>query len=146
MVDKNFFSPLSFVAVFGSGIRHPGSVMGKNQDPGSGINIPDPPHCYPLCHLMPNTSRETLSQKRLRKGISSSPSLFNKCCDHSVLDRKNSVAIRNRILRNPRHCDKPNLDQYQNNNQYRADIICLEIHNIISGSHMLSANYTVQYS
>jgi hypothetical protein len=20
--------------------------MGKNQDPGSGINIPDPPHCY----------------------------------------------------------------------------------------------------
>jgi hypothetical protein len=33
----NFFSPLSFVAVFGSG-------MGKNQDPGSGINIPDPQH------------------------------------------------------------------------------------------------------
>jgi hypothetical protein len=22
----------------------PGSGMGKNQDPGSGINIPDPPH------------------------------------------------------------------------------------------------------
>jgi hypothetical protein len=20
--------------------------MGKNQDPGSGINIPDPPHCW----------------------------------------------------------------------------------------------------
>ncbi len=33
----NFFSPLSFVAVFGSG-------MDKNQDPGSGINIPDPQH------------------------------------------------------------------------------------------------------
>jgi hypothetical protein len=31
------FSPLSFVAVFGSG-------MGKNQDPGAGINIPDPQH------------------------------------------------------------------------------------------------------
>jgi hypothetical protein len=31
-----FFSPLSFVGVLGSG-------MGKNQDPGSGINIPDPP-------------------------------------------------------------------------------------------------------
>jgi hypothetical protein len=30
--------PLSFVPVFGSG-------MGKNQDPGSGINIPDPQHC-----------------------------------------------------------------------------------------------------
>jgi hypothetical protein len=41
----NFFSPLSFVAVFGSGIPDPGSRMGKNQDPGSGINIPDPPHC-----------------------------------------------------------------------------------------------------
>jgi hypothetical protein len=43
--DNNFFSPLSFVAVFGSGIRDPGSGMGKNQDPGSGINIPDPQHC-----------------------------------------------------------------------------------------------------
>ncbi len=31
------FSPLSFVAVFGSG-------MGINQDPGSGINIQDPQH------------------------------------------------------------------------------------------------------
>jgi hypothetical protein len=37
-MTSNFFSPLSFVAVFGSG-------MGKNQDPGSGINIPDPQHC-----------------------------------------------------------------------------------------------------
>jgi hypothetical protein len=35
-------SPLSFVAVFGSGFRDPGWV--KNQDPGSGINIPDPQH------------------------------------------------------------------------------------------------------
>jgi hypothetical protein len=34
-MTKNFFSPLSFVAVFGSG---------KIQDPGSGINIPDPPY------------------------------------------------------------------------------------------------------
>jgi hypothetical protein len=45
----NLFSPLSFVAVFGSGIRDPRSEiwypekkMGKNQYPGSGINIPDP--------------------------------------------------------------------------------------------------------
>ncbi len=31
-----------------SGIRDPGSRMGKNLDPGSGINIPDPQHCrYP---------------------------------------------------------------------------------------------------
>jgi hypothetical protein len=37
MTKKFFLSPLSFVAVFGSG-------MGKNQDPGSGINIPDPQH------------------------------------------------------------------------------------------------------
>ncbi len=43
--QKNFFSPLSFLPVFGSGIRDPGSGMGKNQDPGSVINIPDPQHC-----------------------------------------------------------------------------------------------------
>jgi hypothetical protein len=41
--DNKFFSPLSFVAVFGSGIR-----VAKNQDLGSGINIPDPQHCYKL--------------------------------------------------------------------------------------------------
>jgi hypothetical protein len=35
-LTTNFFSPLSFVAVFGSGIR----------DPGSGINIPNPQHSY----------------------------------------------------------------------------------------------------
>jgi hypothetical protein len=57
-MTNKFFSPLSFVAVFGSGIRDPGSEirdpgsgirdpgsgMGKNQDPGSGIKIPDLPH------------------------------------------------------------------------------------------------------
>ncbi len=50
-MTTNFFVPLSFVAVSGSGIRDPGSGirdpgsgMGKNQDPGSGINIPDPHH------------------------------------------------------------------------------------------------------
>jgi hypothetical protein len=30
----------------GSGIRDPGSGMGKNQDPGSGINIPDTQHWF----------------------------------------------------------------------------------------------------
>jgi hypothetical protein len=30
----------------GSRIRDPGSGMGKNQDPGSGINIPDPQHWF----------------------------------------------------------------------------------------------------
>ncbi len=43
VMTTNFFSPLSFVAVFGSG-------MGKNQDPGSGINIPDPQHWYTGYH------------------------------------------------------------------------------------------------
>ncbi len=42
--DNKFFSPLFYVTVLGSGIRDPGSVMGKNQDTGSRINIPDPPH------------------------------------------------------------------------------------------------------
>jgi hypothetical protein len=53
-MTTNFFSPLSFVAVFGCGIRDPGSGMGKNQDPGSGINIPDPQHWDPGCHLFTN--------------------------------------------------------------------------------------------
>jgi hypothetical protein len=35
-MTTNFFSPLLFLG--------PGSGMGKNQDPGSWINIPDPPH------------------------------------------------------------------------------------------------------
>jgi hypothetical protein len=34
-MTTNFFLPLSFVAVFGSGIRDPGSGMGKNQEPVS---------------------------------------------------------------------------------------------------------------
>jgi hypothetical protein len=46
-MTTNFFSPLSFVVVFGSGIRDPGFRMDKNQDPGFGINIPDPQHCDP---------------------------------------------------------------------------------------------------
>ena len=44
MFDKNFFStPLSSTCFW---IRDPGSGMGKNQDPGSGINIPDPQHWF----------------------------------------------------------------------------------------------------
>ncbi len=39
---KIFFSPLSFLPVFGSGIRDPRSGMGKNQDPGSGIRDKHP--------------------------------------------------------------------------------------------------------
>jgi hypothetical protein len=37
-----FFTPL-FRCCFW--ILDPRSGMGKNQDPGSGINIPDPQHC-----------------------------------------------------------------------------------------------------
>ncbi len=43
-MTTNFFHP-SLSLLFldpGSEIRDPGSVMGKNQDPGSGINIQDP--------------------------------------------------------------------------------------------------------
>jgi hypothetical protein len=42
--DKKKFSPLSFVAVFGSEIRDPGWVKIRIGDRGSGINIPDPQH------------------------------------------------------------------------------------------------------
>jgi hypothetical protein len=41
-MTKKMFSPLSFVAVFASGIRDPGSGMGKNQDPRSGIRDKHP--------------------------------------------------------------------------------------------------------
>ncbi len=39
-----FLDPGSGIRDPGSEIRDPGSGMGKNQDPGSGINIPDPQH------------------------------------------------------------------------------------------------------
>ncbi len=39
-MTTNFFHP-SLLMLF----LDPGSGMGKNQDPGSGINIPDPQHC-----------------------------------------------------------------------------------------------------
>jgi hypothetical protein len=40
MLSKKYFH-LSLLVLF----LDPGSGMGKNQDPGSGINIPDPQHC-----------------------------------------------------------------------------------------------------
>ncbi len=47
-LTKDFFHPSLFYLFLdpGSGIRDPGSGMGKNEDPGSGINIPDPQHWY----------------------------------------------------------------------------------------------------
>jgi hypothetical protein len=41
-MTTNFFFHLSLLLLF----LDPGSGLGKNQDPGSGINIPDPQHCY----------------------------------------------------------------------------------------------------
>ncbi len=43
-MTKKKFSSVIFVAVFGPGIGDPGSGMGNNQDPGSGINILDQQH------------------------------------------------------------------------------------------------------
>jgi hypothetical protein len=49
--DKNFFSPLSFVPVFGSGIRDPGSeirdpgwvkIRIRDKHPGSATQVPVP--------------------------------------------------------------------------------------------------------
>jgi hypothetical protein len=57
-VTTNFFYP-SLLLLFldpGFGIRDPGSGMGKNQDPGSGINIPDPQHCSLICMRIPSMS------------------------------------------------------------------------------------------
>jgi hypothetical protein len=54
--NNTFFSPLSFVPVFGSG-------MGKNQDPGSGINIPD------LQHLLTLTIRMIICSWKLREKL-----------------------------------------------------------------------------
>jgi hypothetical protein len=42
-LTKFFFHPSLFYLFL-----DPGSGMGKNQDPGSGINIPDPQHCKKL--------------------------------------------------------------------------------------------------
>jgi hypothetical protein len=45
-MTTNFFCPSLLLQFLDSGseIRGSGSGMGKNQDPGSGINIPDPQH------------------------------------------------------------------------------------------------------
>ncbi len=99
-MTTNFFSPLSFDAVFGSGIwdprygiwdpgseiwgprsgirdlgseiQNPRSGMGKNQDLGYGINIPDLQHCYYHSKKWSNPSPPplilpTLSSKEMMK-------------------------------------------------------------------------------
>jgi hypothetical protein len=52
-----FFLTLSFVAVFGSGIRELGS--GMDEKSGSGIKILDPQH---WCHLKVLTCKGTVRQ------------------------------------------------------------------------------------
>ncbi len=47
-IGTNYFSLFSFVAVFESGIQNLASGIDKNQDPGNGINIPDPQHWIPV--------------------------------------------------------------------------------------------------
>jgi hypothetical protein len=47
MVSQQIFFHRFLLLLFldpGTEIRDPESGVGKNQDPGSGINIPDPPH------------------------------------------------------------------------------------------------------
>jgi hypothetical protein len=76
---KKKFSHLSFVAVFGSGIRDPGSGMGKNQDPG-------------LTSRIRNTATNTgfdygskcriiiIEVLRIRDPVPFHPSLWLLCC------------------------------------------------------------------
>ncbi len=58
-MKTNFFS-LCLSLLFldpESGIGDPGSGMGKNQDPGSGINIPDPQHWFLVVRFLKNIWR-----------------------------------------------------------------------------------------
>ncbi len=48
-MTTNFFHP-SLLLLF----LDPGSGMGKNQDPGSGIKIPDPQHCVGTVNSLSN--------------------------------------------------------------------------------------------
>ncbi len=57
-LTTNFFSSLSFVAVFGSGIRDLGSGMGKNQDPGSAT------HGISLIQVCQETDRDGRANSR----------------------------------------------------------------------------------
>jgi hypothetical protein len=45
-MKTNFFSPLSFVEVFGFGFQDPRSGMGKKSGSGIGINTPDQQHRF----------------------------------------------------------------------------------------------------
>ncbi len=63
MTTNFFFTPL-FCSCFwirdpGSEIRDLGSGMDKNQDPGSGINIPDPQHLVQEWANMPKSIDQT---------------------------------------------------------------------------------------
>ncbi len=63
-LKNNFFTSPCFL-----GIRDPGSEMGKNPDPGSGINIPDPQHCIKLTFFISGKGlvKLTMSVRKIDK-------------------------------------------------------------------------------
>jgi hypothetical protein len=87
-MTTNFFYPLSFVAVFGSGIRDPGSGMGKNQDPGSGINIPDPPHWFFTYLMEEYFCYKYLAWMECDKNRLSYRLLRNRICSRTLSDHR----------------------------------------------------------
>jgi hypothetical protein len=84
--DNKFFSPLSFVAVFGSRIRDPGSGMGKNQDPGSVINIPDWQHCTFASFL--KDKKVKISYKQYKRRLFPYYRIRNACTSTTLLKDK----------------------------------------------------------
>jgi hypothetical protein len=66
-MTTNFFSPLSFVAVFGSGFRDPGSGMGNNQDPGSGNKHTGSATLSKTGPLCAESAREKLAQQEAER-------------------------------------------------------------------------------
>ncbi len=67
--DNKFFS-LSLLLLF----LDPGSGMGKNQDPGSGINIPDPQHwlyVMTVLYLIPDVTSGSVYEQHLQSLASS---------------------------------------------------------------------------
>jgi hypothetical protein len=69
---KTIFLSLSFVAVFGSGIRDPGSGMGKNQDP-----VRDPGLTSRIRHTAKNTHK-------IPSGVKFIPPTMNLTTDSSL--------------------------------------------------------------
>jgi hypothetical protein len=67
---------ISLFLLFGSGIRGPGSVMDRNQDPGNGIIIPDSQH---YCQVFTEAKLSTILLRFLAKNIKYRPSHYEIC-------------------------------------------------------------------